>query len=502
MLIWFLILPALAIAAIVAKAPPKGAALLATGANLLLAVYCACHFTPGGGGFQFETRSAWAGSLGGVNAVGLPPIAYHVGLDGISLPLVLLSALVSFCAVAVTPRTIERGAEFFACVLLISLGVTGAFFSLDLFFLYIFHEFALIPAFLLIGIWGLGNRQFASFQLTLYLTLGSLILLAGGIALGAAFQTFDLSDIARRMVRFTPPFGLPSVPWRPPSGPFPGEAIFGLFLVGCGILVSLVPFHTWAPPGYASAPPAAAMLHAGVLKKFGLYVLLRVAWPLFPDVAQHWMPLLLTLVLLHVFYIGFVALAQKELGTMLAYSSIMHMGYLFLGLAAWNRLGVSGMVFLMVAHGLSTALLFALHGEIARRTGEVRLAHLGGLAKATPFLASVFVLGAMAALGLPALPNFTGELLIFFGAWKAHPVITACVLWGAVITAVFLLRAVRDIFFGPLPERFADVPDIRGWDRAPYLLLAAAIVAVGVAPGILLQWIQPAVDALLAGGVR
>ncbi len=484
MLTLFLIFPALAIAAIVAKAPPKGAALLATGANLVLAVYFACHFVPGGGGYQFEQQSAWSGAMfSDANASGLPPIQYHVGLDGISLPLVLLSALVSFCAVAVTPRRIERGAEFFACVLLISLGVTGAFFSIDLFFLYIFHEFALVPAFLLIGIWGLGNRQFASFQLTLYLTLGSLILLAGIIALGSSLHTFDLTHVA--------------VLGHPEAWP---KTTFALLLVGCGILVSLVPFHTWAPPGYASAPPAAAMLHAGVLKKFGLYVLLRVAWPLFPDFAQQWMPLLLTLVLLHVFYVGFVALAQKELGTMLAYSSIMHMGYLFLGLAAWNRLGVSGMVFLMVAHGLSTALLFALYGEVARRTGEVRLAHLGGLAKVAPFLASVFVLGAMAALGLPGLPNFTGELLIFFGAWKAHPVVTAFVLWGAVITAVFLLRAVRSVFFGPLPEKFAGVEDIRGWDRAPYLLLGGAIVAVGVAPALLLHWIQPAVEALVAGG--
>ncbi len=493
MLTLFLIFPALAIAAIVAKAPPKAAALLATGANLVLALYFACHFVPGGGGFQFEETAAWAGTAQNGPGFGLPPIHYHVGLDGISLPLVLLAALVSFCAVAVTPRETARGAEFFACVLLISLGVIGAFFSLDLFFLYIFHEFALIPAFLLIGIWGLGNRQFASFQLTLYLTLGSLVLLAGVIALGSAYRTFDLSDIVLRL-------SVGSDTGVPPAlaDPGPRRAFFALFLVGCGILVSLVPFHTWAPPGYASAPPAAAMLHAGVLKKFGLYVLLRVAWPVFPEVAQQWMPLLLALVLLHVFYIGFVALAQKELGTMLAYSSIMHMGYLFLGLLAWNRLGVSGLVFLMVAHGLSTALLFALYGEIARRTGEVRLAHLGGLAKAAPFLASAFVLGAMAALGLPGLPNFTGELLIFFGAWKAHPVVTAFVLWGAVITAVFLLRAVRDIFFGPLPEKFAGVGDLRGWDRAPYLLLAAAIVAVGVAPNLLLHWIQPAVNALLA----
>lgn len=489
MLTLFLIFPALAVAAIVAKAPPKGAALLATGANLLLAVYCACHFTAGGGGFQFEQVAAWSGNAFLQDSGrGVPGIYYHVGLDGISLPLVLLAALVSFCAVAVTPRTIDRGAEFFACVLVISLGVIGAFFSLDLFFLYIFHEFALVPAFLLIGIWGLGNRQFASFQLTLYLTLGSLVLLAGVIALGAACGTFELPAITGS--------------FRTGAEAHWPQAVFGCFLVGCGILVSLVPFHTWAPPGYASAPPAAAMLHAGVLKKFGLYVLLRVAWPLFPDVAQQWMPLLLGLVLAHVFYVGFVALAQKELGTMLAYSSIMHMGYLFLGLLAWNRLGVSGLVFLMVAHGLSTALLFALYGEIARRTGEVRLAHLGGLAKAVPFLASVFVLGALAALGLPGLPNFTGELLIFFGAWEAHPVVTAFVLWGAVITAVFLLRAVRSVFFGPLPEKFAGVDDIRGWDRAPYLLLAAAIVAVGVAPGLLLQWIQPAVDALLAGGPR
>ena len=484
MLTLLLLLPAAAIVSILFKAPPKGAALLASGANLLWSLGLALQYIPQGTGrYQFEENTLWA------SLPGLPPIHYHLGLDGINLPLVLLATLVTFAAVWVTPAGITRSREFFGYVLLISLGIIGAFLSLDLFFLYIFHEFALLPTFLLIGIWGTQNRQFASLQLTLYLTLGSLILLAGIIALVVAMpeaaRTFDLTNLA--VIAPVLHDGAYVWPAFPMAG---GPLIFSLLLIGCGMLVSLVPFHTWAPPGYASAPPAASMLHAGVLKKFGLYVLLRVAWPLFPDVANHCQELLVGLVLAHIFYVGFITLAQKELPTMLGYSSVMHMGYLFLGLISWDKIGLAGLVLLMVAHGLSTATLFALSGEIEARTGTVRFEELGGLAKKAPFLATLFVIASMAALGLPGLPNFAGELLIFFGAWRAHPFVVALVLWGSVMTATYFLRAVRSVCFGPLPEKFAQLTDLKtASERAPYLLLAAAMLFLGLAPGVLLRWI-------------
>ena len=491
MLTLLLVIPAAALVLILCGAPAKATALGAAAANFLLSLWVAIQYVPGETPaaaypvFEFEHSLLWA------SLPGLPPIHYHVGIDGISLPLVLLATLVTLAAVWVTPATVARAREYFSYVLLISLGVVGAFVSLDLFFLYIFHEFALVPTFLLIGIWGTQNRQFASLQLTLYLTLGSLILLAGIIALVTAMppevRTFDVTRLPIKQI-----FLNGAVPFYRGglNGAQIGPLIFGLLLVGCGMLVSLFPFHSWAPPGYASAPPAAAMLHAGVLKKFGLYILLRVAWPLFPDVAAHWQMLLCGLVFAHIFYVGLVTMAQRELTTMLGYSSVMHMGYLFLGLISWNQIGLSGLVLLMVAHGLSTSMLFALAGEIQLRTGEIRFSELGGLGKKAPFLSVMFILASMAALGLPSLPNFVGELLIFFGAWHAHPLVTGLVIWGSVMTAIYFLRAVGAVCFGPLPEKFAAVADLKGFaERGPYLLLAAALLALGFAPWLLLHWV-------------
>jgi len=485
MLTLLILIPLLAIAAIACGSPAKPTALAAVTLNLLLGVALAIRFVPGAAGFQFEQLHAWAA------LPGLPPIQYHVGVDGINLPLLLLALVVSFAAVAVSPVAVMRDAEFYAYVLLICAGVAGMFASLDLFFLYIFHEFALIPTFLLVGIWGTQNRQFAGVQITLYLMLGSLILLAGILALVLALpaetRTFDLPALQ---------IGLRAAA----LGDHWQSVTFGLLLAGFGILVSLFPFHTWAPAGYASAPPAAAMLHAGVLKKFGLYGMLRIALPLLPWGAEHWQGWLIALLLGNILYVGFATLAQKELTLMLGYASVMHMGYIFLGLVAWNEIGLSGAVLLMVAHGLCTALLFGLSGEIQERTGEVRLAELGGLAQKAPFLAVTFILGAMAMMGLPGLANFTGEILIFFGAWHTHPIATICALWGAVISATYLLRAIQAVFFGALPEKYAAVTDLApGWPRAPYLLLSACLLVLGFVPGLLLAWVRPAVAQLLGG---
>ena len=441
------------------------------------------QFNANTAGFDMREQIAWVATPG-------LSLSYFVGIDGMSMMLVLLTTFLMVITLIGTWNSVTKNVpQFMALLMLLETGMLGVFLSLDLFFLYIFHEFALLPTFLLIGIWGTQNRQFASLQLTLYLTLGSLILLAGIIALVVAMpeaaRTFDLTNLA--VIAPVLHDGAYVWPAFPMAG---GPLIFSLLLIGCGMLVSLVPFHTWAPPGYASAPPAASMLHAGVLKKFGLYVLLRVAWPLFPDVANHCQELLVGLVLAHIFYVGFITLAQKELPTMLGYSSVMHMGYLFLGLISWDKIGLAGLVLLMVAHGLSTATLFALSGEIEARTGTVRFEELGGLAKKAPFLATLFVIASMAALGLPGLPNFAGELLIFFGAWRAHPFVVALVLWGSVMTATYFLRAVRSVCFGPLPEKFAQLTDLKtASERAPYLLLAAAMLFLGLAPGVLLRWI-------------
>lgn len=495
-LLALLVLPLLAIVLIALR--PQAAKMIAsvaTGLNFLLSLLLLAGFDPSKA-LNWEFK-ALAGQL-----PGLPEITFHIGVDGINLALILLTTIVSLAAVWATPSTVKRPAEFFAYVLLMSVGGLGAFVSFDLFFFFIFHEVALIPTFLLIGIWGSQNRQYAGMQLTLYLTLGSLILLAGLLALvysepinGA---TFNLPEI-QKLIAASPISGSSQA------------AIYPLMLAGFGILISLFPLHTWAAPGYAAAPSAAAMLHAGVLKKFGLYGLLRIALPLLHEGHDVWQELLLILLLGNVVIIGFVTIAQKELPLMLGYSSVMHMGYLFLGLTAYNVTGWSGVVLLMVAHGLSTAMLFGLANEIRERTGETRFAELGGLATKMPFLAVCFIIASMASVGLPGLANFAGEIMIFFGAWEAGwsgstPILGAwfwvvpvCVL-GIIISAIYQLRAVRKVLFGDCPERFAKVTDLTTFtDRAPYILLAVALFLLGLMPSILLQFAQPAVAALLTG---
>ncbi|MCE0496678.1 MAG: NADH-quinone oxidoreductase subunit M [Methylacidiphilales bacterium] len=506
-LLVLLLVPLAAIIAIIAGAPAKRTAGIAALLNLVLSLGLLYNYPAAQGGYCYIMDCPW------VTLSGVPPIRFHLGVDGISLPLVFLTAIVTFAAIAISPNNIRRSAEYYCYLLLMSLGAMGAFVSLDIFFFFIFHEFALIPTFLLIGIWGTQNRQFASFQVTIYLMAGSLILLAGLIALIMALpapnRTFDITALQSYIGRH------PNVISHQAQ-----DVIFPIVLVGFGILVGLFPFHSWAPPGYASAPPAAAMLHAGVLKKFALYGLIRIGIPMLHDGFTDWLPVILTLLAGNFLYAGFITIAQKELPTMIGFSSIMHMGYLFLGIACWNTIGISGAVLLMVAHGLSAALLFGLSGEITHRAGENRFTELGGLAQRAPLLAVFFSFASMASMGVPGLANFAGELMIFFASFAAvlpflGPLFTAFAVYGTVITAIFQLRAIKTIFYGPMPARYEPrpaavlantretVPASAGMtdtatlpEYTPYVLLILASLAIGFMPFLLLHIIQPSVSLL------
>src|SRR5689334_12358984 len=412
---------------------------------------------------------------------------FALGVDGLSLLMILLGAIVLVAAVWVTGEIEHHENAFYACLLLIAGGAIGAFASLNLFFFYAFHELALIPTFLLIGIWGTGNRRAAAWKVTIYLALGSIILLVGLImlyrAVPASARSLDLQVLRTGQI----PSSLQS-------------NIYLVLLIGFGILISLVPFHTWAPEAYACAPAPAAMLHAGVLKKFGLYGLLRLALPLLPDGARQWSGILVVLLLGNIIYIGLVTIAQKRLDWMLGYSSVMHMGYIFLGIASANILGVTGATALMFAHGLSIALLFAIAGEIRKRTGTLLLDDLGGLAKVMPFAGLAFGLGAFAAIGLPGFANFAGEIMIFFGAFKngwemerfhLFQIATVLGLWGVVISTVYMLRAYRSTFMGAIPERWTKAVDLSAALRIPIALLIAGLMIAGFFPQTAVNIITP-----------
>ncbi len=298
-------------------------------------------------------------------------------------------------------------------------------------------------------------------------------------------------------------FDIPRLQAMAASGVFAGSganSIFLLLLIGFGTLASLFPFHTWAPPAYASAPVPVSMLHAGVLKKFGLYGLLQIAFPLMPEAARHWTWLILLLLIGNIIVVGLVTIAQKQLDLTLGYSSVMHMGYIFLGVVSANLIGVDGAALLMLAHGLSIAALFAISGELRKQTGTLDYRDLGGLAKSMPLLSFLFGLATFASIGLPGFANFASELLVFFGAFKtATPGspfngfqwAAVCGLWGLVISAVYMLRAYRGIFFGERSQRWSGVQDVSlsvGW---PVVLLVAALLFFGFAPQIILQVVEP-----------
>ena len=477
MLLFLILLPIAAFLAILLGAPARVTAISAAAANLVLGLYAACSWRCGCWSFSLPVLEKPALHL----AFGFP--------DGMSVIMVLLTVIVTLAAVLSGEAPAGREKLYFGSSLLISGGALGAFAATDLFFFYAFHELALIPTFLMIGMLGRGDRRTAAWKITIYLGLGSIILLAGLVWLANLTGTYDMGEMLAR---------------RGLIDPAAQKDIAALFLVGFGTLVSLFPFHSWAAPAYASAPAPVAMLHAGVLKKFGLYGLLRLAIPLAPAGLQAWLTPLLVLLLGNVLWVGWVTISQKRLDTMLGNSSVMHMGYIFLAIAALiacpdNPLAKAAAVLLMFAHGVSIAMLFGLADRIERATGSLDLSDMGGLAKAAPKLAFLFGIAAMASIGLPGLANFSGEVLVFLSAFTSYhgmgslgPVQIACIfsLWGVVISAVYMLRAYRNIFHGPTVNATASAPDLTLADRIPAALLALALLAVGLYPNILLNLLR------------
>jgi NADH-quinone oxidoreductase subunit M len=404
-----------------------------------------------------------------IESIGL---GYSLGISRIGILLAALASLVGTCSVLVSFNVEKRQKEFFGLLLLMVGGISGAFSSLDLFFFYVFHELALIPTFLLVGFWGGPGRREAAIKMTLFLGIGSLVLLLGLIGLylkSGAHPTFYIPTLIEHYR-------------ASPLNDLDQQILFGILFVGFGSLVGLVPIHIWAPDGYAEAPPAAAMLHAGVLKKFGIYGLMVTAIPMLPEGFAAYRNAMGCFGVVTILYAGYVALRQTDLNRMLGYSSVSHMGYAFLGLAAGTASALEGVVILMLAHGLSAALGFAVAGFSYSQAKTREMPGLGGLAKKMPAAASLFSMAALAGCGLPGLGNFVAELLIFIGSFKIFPILTALAAWGVVVSSTYLIRSVKSVYLGPLKENFAEVRDMTWMERLPCFLLAAVLLWIGFLP--------------------
>jgi NADH-quinone oxidoreductase subunit M len=462
----------------------RAIAVLATFISAVLAIKMFCGYncaTPDADGYRFVQQIPWVESLG---------ISYHVGVDGLNVGLILMGAIVAFAAALCSWEIQTREKEFYILLLVMTGGILSAFASLDLFFFYFLHELALVPTFIMIGVWGRGEKKnYATFQITLYLSIGALIALIGLIALylQSGANTFDIPKIIEHAK--TNPLAVNAQ-----------NFIFPLLLFGFGILVSLWPFHSWAPLGYGVAPSPTAMLHAGVLKKFGLYGLIRIALPLLPQAAQSWAHVIAWLCVGNILYVGWVAMRQKDLNLLIGNSSVAHMGFIFLGIASLNLIGVTGAVLIMVAHGFLAALTFALSGYIYKQTGTLEISALGGLCRKLPFIGTALLMAAMAGCGLPGFANFVGEATVFFGAWKMFPAVTVIALWGAlVIGGIYMTRTIRNVLHGPLPEKWNSLSDAsNAWRKLPYALLLASLLVFGFVPKLLTEKINPDAQKIVA----
>lgn len=399
-------------------------------------------------------------------------IHYAVGVDGISVAMLLLSAIIVFTGVFASWQMKEQTKEYFLWFTLLGMGVFGFFISIDMFTMFMFYEIALIPMYLLIGVWGSGRKEYAAMKLTLMLMGGSAFLLIGilGIYFGNGATTMNILEIARLNLI-----------------PFAQQCIwFPLTFIGFGVLGALFPFHTWSPDGHASAPTAVSMLHAGVLMKLGGYGCFRIAICLMPEAANELSWIFLILTAISVIYGAFSACVQTDLKYINAYSSVSHCGLVLFAILMMNRTAVTGAVLQMLSHGLMTALFFALIGMIYGRTHTRDIRELSGLMKVMPFLSVCYVIAGLANLGLPGLSGFVAEMTIFVGSFQHtdtfHRVLTIVATASIVITAVYILRLVGKILYGKPHAAHLKLTDATWDERIAVISLIACVAGLGIAP--------------------
>ena len=451
----------------------RGVMVAGSTALLILAAYLTIRFL-GDRAAGADAEMLYTGALTWFEPL---HIKYSVGVDGISVAMLLLSAIIVFTGTFASWQLKPLTKEYFLWFTLLSMGVFGFFISVDMFAMFMFYEIALIPMYLLIGVWGSGKKEYAAMKLTLMLMGASAFLMCGifGIFYGAGGQTMNIVDIANHTG------GAHAIDFTQQCIWFP------MTFVGFGVLGALFPFHTWSPDGHASAPTAVSMLHAGVLMKLGGYGCFRIAMYLMPEAANElgWIFLILTGI--SVVYGAFSACVQTDLKYINAYSSVSHCGLVLFAILMINTTAMTGAIMQMLSHGLMTALFFALIGMIYGRTHTRDIRLMGGLMKIMPFLGVGYVIAGMASLGLPGLSGFVAEMTIFVGSFEHadmfHRTFTIIACSSIVITAVYILRVVGKLLFGPVQDpHHLELTDATWWERLSTITLIVSVAAIGCFP--------------------
>lgn len=451
-------------------------------ATFILSVVLWILFEKEASGFQFVEKYRWIESLG---------IQYYMGIDGISLPLIVLTTLLSMLAIIASWKIDLRVKHYFALLLLLETGMIGVFTSLDFILFYVFWEIVLVPMYFLIGVWGGPRREYAAIKFFLYTLLGSVIMLLGilGLYFITGLNTFNMIELISAPL---------SIVWQ--------NIIFFALFIGFAVKVPIFPFHTWLPDAHVEAPTAVSVILAGVLLKMGSYAIIRISIPILPEAFERFAYFIAVIAIINIIYGALVAMAQKDLKKLVAYSSVSHMGYIMLGIAAGTTIGINGAVIQMFNHGIITGMLFLLVGAIYDRTHTREISKLGGLQGKIPLLAGILAFTSFASLGLPGLSGFIGELLVLVGTFPVYRTLAIIATIGIVLTAGYMLWMIQRVNLGTLSDKYKNLTDVNLRELATFIPLIILIVYIGVYPGYFLKIIDPAVSQILnivrfAGGI-
>jgi NADH-quinone oxidoreductase subunit M len=436
--------------------------------------------------YQFLIRWDWLENVGFLGEHG---ISLAFGIDGIAAPMVLLTGIVAFGGALISWKIEHHNKDFFVLFWVLVSGVYGTFQALDLFFFFFWYEVAVLPMYLLIAIWGSSStfptftrtKEYSAMKLTIMLVSASILIFIGIFAVfnEAGLGTFDLRELYAH--EFDSDFQ---------------KIVFPLFVIGCGVLAGLWPFHTWSPDGHVSAPTAVSMLHAGVLMKLGAFGIIRLGIQLLPEGAEFWMPGLMILATTNVVYGAFAATAQRDFKYMIGYSSVSHMGLVLMGLATMNVIGINGAVLQMFSHGVMTAMFFAMVGAVYDQAHTRDMTLFKGLVNKMPLFVFFFSIAGLASLGLPGLSGFVAEFNVFTGAFQTYPWAGALGVFAAAMTAVYILRMMAMSMWGPFNEQWADLQEMTMLERGTAVLLLSFILFMGLWPAPFVDRIQESVRLL------